>query len=232
VDTVIGNPPYTYLWNPSSGLSSDTIARPRASTSQGTSYTVLVKDTNGCADSARIEIIISNVVKADFVAAISANCDEALLLLENKSENATSYEWILNGNVVSTDIHPEIEIPFNQSFDVTLQAFDGSGCQDTSKKTDAVKGFDDYFSGKLPNVFTPNGDGVNDIFDIQVGQRLEQCTHVEIFNRWGQLIFKSYGVSHMWDGKTFEGEDCPDGVYFYVVDINGESYKGNVTLLR
>jgi gliding motility-associated-like protein len=232
IDTIIGTPPFNYLWTPSTGLSSDTARNPKAKTTGNSSYTVFVSDTNNCSDSVKVDILITSAVDASFKHSIAASCDKAMLMLENTSQNAVSYEWIMNGNVISQDIHPEIEIPFNQNFDITLQAFGGDGCTDTSSNTDAVKGFDDYFTGKLPNVFSPNGDNINDLFDVKVGQRLEQCTNVEIYNRWGQLVFKSFGVSHQWDGKTFEGENCPDGVYFYVVEINQTVYKGNVTLLR
>ncbi|MEZ4806503.1 MAG: gliding motility-associated C-terminal domain-containing protein [Flavobacteriales bacterium] len=68
----------------------------------------------------------------------------------------------------------------------------------------------------IPNIFTPNGDGVNDTFTITGGlQHLE----LNIYNRWGQLVAVRSGRYVSWDGRsTYSGEPCPDGVYFYVIE--------------
>jgi len=90
----------------------------------------------------------------------------------------------------------------------------------------------------IPNAFTPDGDGENDYFFPR--QLLsEQLTkfQMSIFNRWGQLIFKTENINGRgWDGK-FNGKNQPQGVYLYLIqaEINGmreEKYQGNVTLIR
>ena len=75
-------------------------------------------------------------------------------------------------------------------------------------------------------------NGVNDLFDVQVGERLESCTNIQIYNRWGVLVFESYGNNHSWDGTTFTGKECAMGVYIFRLNVNGTEYKGTVTLLR
>jgi gliding motility-associated-like protein len=99
------------------------------------------------------------------------------------------------------------------------------GCSDTSFSNHEV-----LFSGEIPNVFTPNGDGVNDEFFIPGAGALRDF-RVEIYNRWGRKVYEWTDPQAGWDG---EGHN--DGVYFYVVTAkrgNGEDYieKGNVTLV-
>ena len=85
-----------------------------------------------------------------------------------------------------------------------------------------------------PNAFTPNGDGINDIFFID-GYHVEQI-HLQIFSRWGLLLFESYSVDQGWDG-TYKGSAVNEGVYVYVVTgrkANGQSFhrKGTINLIR
>lgn len=78
----------------------------------------------------------------------------------------------------------------------------------------------------IPNVFTPNSDGINDLFEIQLYQQKE--VEVQIFNRWGQEVFSSRDLNPSWDG-TFNGIQCSEGVYFVkykIVFINNEMKKG------
>ncbi len=86
----------------------------------------------------------------------------------------------------------------------------------------------------VPNVFSPNGDGENDILFV----RGEGISHMEfiIFNRWGQKMYESSNSTNGWDG-TFKGKACPDGSYSYVLKVkftnNTETVKsGNITLVR
>lgn len=86
----------------------------------------------------------------------------------------------------------------------------------------------------IPNVFTPNGDGLNDFFTI--GYRNATDFSIEIYNRWGEMVFKSDNPQFAWDG-TFRGELVPMGAYFYViVSKNGNNKirntKGSLTILR
>ncbi len=70
---------------------------------------------------------------------------------------------------------------------------------------------------KLPNIFTPNGDGVNDYF-MPAPYKFVQKVDMKIFNRWGNLIFQTDNPDIMWDG-TIDGKPVPEGVYFYLCDV-------------
>lgn len=84
----------------------------------------------------------------------------------------------------------------------------------------------------IPNVFTPNGDGSNDFFELNFSYQ-----SVTIFNRWGKKVYESKDNSHNWDGKTTAGADVPAGTYYYIIHRDascGENLleKGYVTLIR
>jgi len=85
---------------------------------------------------------------------------------------------------------------------------------------------------KIPNTFTPNGDGINDTWNIKGLQAYPQCS-VFIYSRWGQLVFKSKGYSNPWDGRE-NGKELPAGTYYYVIDLKDNSPKmsGYITIVR
>lgn len=85
---------------------------------------------------------------------------------------------------------------------------------------------------EIPNAFSPNGDGINDVWHI-IGIETYAKANVSLYNRWGQPILYKDDYKNAWDGK-FNGNDLPTASYYYVVDINdGEFiYKGYVTLKR
>jgi gliding motility-associated-like protein len=87
----------------------------------------------------------------------------------------------------------------------------------------------------FPNVFTPNADGVNDLFLAQVFGTFDDF-NIEIYNRWGSLVFQSSRADFNWDG-TYNGRACADGTYFWLASFktdlgNNEVKKGFVTLMR
>ena len=86
----------------------------------------------------------------------------------------------------------------------------------------------------VPNVFTPNSDGVNDSF-YAIGNNINDF-EITIYNRWGQAIFHANTLSDSWNGK-FKGKDCPTGVYFYIIFYKDDLKKkhhmeGSITLIR
>jgi len=90
------------------------------------------------------------------------------------------------------------------------------------------------FNILVPNAFTPNGDGINDLFYV-IGNNINDF-EMTIYNRWGQAIFHANTLSDSWNGK-FKGKDCPTGVYFYIIfykdDLKRKHHmEGSITLIR
>ena len=88
------------------------------------------------------------------------------------------------------------------------------------------------FSYQLPNVFTPNGDGFNDVFEPKVtGVELIISAKTVIFNRWGNILWDTDDPLIQWDGKSkLTKMDCPPGTYFYICDITYQSQTGEEKL--
>ena len=101
--------------------------------------------------------------------------------------------------------------------------------------------FDQCMDFELPNVFTPNNDGINDVFKAMPHSlgHLNMFFTIRIFNRWGNTVFESNDMNFEWDGNQRNGQPAPTGTYFWVVELGvpgGEipanQLSGNVTLLR
>ena len=88
---------------------------------------------------------------------------------------------------------------------------------------------------EINNVFTPNGDGMNDVFTFE--NHGMNILNVMIFNRWGQKVFETDLSNPEWDGKNLKGDDELGGTYFYVLTAQGEDgyryeEKGALILIR
>lgn len=87
-------------------------------------------------------------------------------------------------------------------------------------------------SPEIPNAFSPNGDGINDTWNIKYLESYPGAT-VDVFNRYGQIVFRSFGYSRPWDGTT-QGKLLPIGTYYYIINPkNGKPiYTGSITIIR
>jgi gliding motility-associated-like protein len=71
---------------------------------------------------------------------------------------------------------------------------------------------------EIYNSISPNGDGINDVWNIGEIERFPTC-QIEVFDRWGQSVFKSVGYQQAWDG-TYKGRYLPTAAYYYVIELN------------
>lgn len=151
------------------------------------------------------------------------------------SKDAISYLWDFGDESGSTDRNPTHFYKDTGDFAVLLTVKSANGCTDTIRQNLRVGLNISYF---LPNAFTPNNDGINDLYygvGSFVGMRDFQ---LRIFNRWGELIFHSLDPNEGWNGrKNNKGSIEPNGVYVCVVnykDDHGDlkELKGFATLIR
>jgi gliding motility-associated-like protein len=97
-----------------------------------------------------------------------------------------------------------------------------------------------YYKESDVNAFSPNGDGKNDCFSpaLQLApepldKAFVECTDLFVYNRWGELVFDSVVKGNAcWNGTKMNGDDLPEGVYFYRYRYNGEERAGAVHLRR
>lgn len=225
---------YAWTWSPSTYLSSSssysTICSPLTSTFV---YTITGTPTNTCYTTPinYVFTIKSSPVVADYT---GINDDIATLgntlTLTNTSTRAQNYEWQLCKNASTTSTNVSVPLLDTGYCCVKLKAFTDQ-CVDSISKCVRVIPEPVLF---IPNVFTPNGDRVNEIFKpSSVGVKTMRCS---IYNRWGAKLYEWENVSGGWDGNTPSGP-ASSGTYFYVIDyvtIKGVSKteKGFLSLLR
>ena len=229
--TVNGPTGATYTWSPSTDLSDTTIYNPITTTQVTITYFVLVQDTNGCLDSTSILITAESKPEADFSFVISPSCDGILADFTNLSIGATTYLWNYGDGNQSTEINPSHLFSYNSSATVLLTSYSLGLCSDTATKPITTGNFEDYFNVIPPTILTPNGDGLNDLFKMDLPFGIGSCASIMVFNRWGMKVFDSNGQNSGWDGRTTAGIKVPEGTYFYIIDINGITKKGSLTLI-
>jgi gliding motility-associated-like protein len=84
----------------------------------------------------------------------------------------------------------------------------------------------------VPNIFSPNGDGINDSWNITAIDAFD-TSNVKVMNRYGEMVFESSGYTKAWDGK-YKNNDLPAGVYYYIIKLRSDinPVSGSVTLIR
>ncbi|MDQ6814656.1 MAG: gliding motility-associated C-terminal domain-containing protein, partial [Bacteroidota bacterium] len=191
-----------------------------------TSIKYIFTSNAGCKDSASqiIEVAANPVVKISSpVFVLEGGSAELNPVITG---NAATFLWTPATYLNNPNIRNPVSYPLDSiTYRVTVAS--QSGCKgNASVRVLILK------SLGIPNAFSPNGDGVNDTWNIASLASYPTCV-VEVFNRYGATVFRSHGYSKPWDG-TFNGSILPAGVYYYLINVgNGKQpYTGNVTILK
>lgn len=208
------------------GISSSGLFTPQTAGTGTHTIRYTYTGTNGCINYKEQTITVFAVPT------ISAGPDRFVLqggnsvLLGTGTGNNLTYVWspvsgLSNAAVVQPIVTPNDDITY------TLTATSADGCVASDQVFVKV-----LKTPTIPNTFSPNGDGVHDKWDIQYLESYPGCI-VEIYNRYGQLLFQSKGYSKPWDG-TFKGKELPAGTYYYIIDPkNGrKQMAGFVDIIR
>jgi gliding motility-associated-like protein len=196
----------------------------------------LVVSNGFCSDTSSQTVVLDNFIKADF-STYEDNCpNEPVNFISSAQGNIKLHHWTF-GDGGSADVesptHVYTQPPVTTPFKVTYTVTDSLGCQSTTQKTILV-----YSSCYLavPNAFTPNNDGKNDFLKVLNAIKVEKLDF-RVFNRWGQLVFRTTNWKQGWDGKL-NGVDQATGVYvWYLTYTDRESkqprtMRGTATLIR
>jgi gliding motility-associated-like protein len=172
---------------------------------------------------------------------VLTNMDGPVSFLDNSTGNITSWQWdFSDGSPTGTGNHVSHQFPGNGIYPVTLIVTDINGCTDTVVDTIKVK---EIFTFYVPNVFTPNGDGLNDYF-APTGLSVDPDNFDEyVFDRWGNVMYHNTVWNSIsaepWNG-TLNNSGSKDkvvmGVYVYRIklkELDGPSheYIGHITIL-
>lgn len=214
----------TYLW--STGSIASNIAIPGNSNKDTAFYVVVTNQ--GCADTVKGEVHYSNVIL------IHVCCDTIIdggTSAYLTAFGATYYSWTpvtgLNCDTCSSVIaNPDVTTTYS------VTGSDTNGCIGVSEVTVTVAAPCNNFI--IPNVFTPNGDGINDDFVIKASETKDYT--IIIYDRWGKTMFTNNSPDIYWTGANPDGDNAPDGVYFYIIKYTcsgkGYSKKGFVQIIR
>jgi gliding motility-associated-like protein len=194
-----------------------------------------VSNTDGCTDTATqlASIMVLDPPTADFTYLLFPQNTGSLTVTfkDASSSDIVFREWRFPGNRLDNTADPTINFIQKGTLDIVLYVENIAGCSDTALRT---INFQPPIKVLIPSGFTPTKDGLNDGFGPALIERNTNY-NMQIFNRWGELLFETNDFTKKWDG-TYMGEPCPQGVYMYVIGyINEFSYqavKGTVTLLR
>jgi len=235
IDFTGGTPPYEFEWMDDTGtvISTDSLQ-----TTVGTgTYTVIIDGSN-CSASATFfvdEVPPVNVVAPDDVTIDLG--DSIRIVAFAETLDSVSYQWSPEMGVSCltcpiTDLRPF------ETTTYTLTMTQAGGCTSTDQITVTVREDSRVF---IPNIFSPNNDGVNDVFVINTGPGVAQIRSFRIFDRWGALVYNVENVppnreSSGWDG-TFNRTPQSQDVYVYFVELellNGRviDFRGDVSLVR
>lgn len=200
-------------------------------------YTVEINYTNSCIAYDTVVVMDKTKLNATFESTKDAFNDKTYnfrnytKLDDSGNVQNVDFEWLVNGVVISTDYNFDYEFNSNGKYTVELVARTGDCESRYSKTIDVVSS--DF---RIPNVFTPNGDGIGDEFTIYYDGTLLDYD-LSIYTKSGQLVFHSQQLDNYWDGKISGNNEASEGVYFYVITATSDkneklSHKGTVQLIR
>jgi|GEM_PF-4208320 len=225
-----GHPPFLFRLNSDPWQSSQTFSQ-----LQSGLHTIHVQDGFGCSDS--LEVFVDKVEGPKIVAISTdpAQCNSANGRLEIDWESGDSSSVV---TIFDKNMNQVYALDQMTAGDYSIVLVDSSGCRLEAKATIESIGCELF----IPNVFSPNGDGVNDLFEVALQPSdSKRIISLVVFDRWGNEVFMSpQAANHhsvvAWDGR-YHGTDCMPGVYTYRLilmdsDQSQSNLFGDITLIR
>lgn len=224
-----GVPPYEYNWSENA---------PDSSGIEGLcadDYYLSITDSNGCQKiSSSVTVSTNTYITATSIVDPAIAFYPATIDFTYIGENGETFYWDFGDGETSYEESPSHLYTIEGEYDVTVTVNTGypDYCQDIFTLKVIIK---EPSMLTVPNIFTPNGDGVNDFF-FAVSKGLE-TEEMKIFNRWGKLMREWNYVNGNWDGRKADGTKASDGVYYWVIHARGfdgvvYDSQGSVTLMR
>ena len=229
--TVVGGTDFS--WSPTVGVNDPSSPNPYITAGFAETYTVTASDGLGCEDTAIVNIGSLAGPTALFDVEISQSCLGDSVRFINLSNDADSYQWNIGGEIYTVD-EPIILFSPGDGPIVTLVAYNNNAECTDSISVDYMNGWysEDSVTVTYPNVFTPNGDNINDCFRPEFVGDLDDCFTLKVFSRWGRLLYDSekHG-GNCWDGTQRTEDLVSEGTYYYIANVRGMDHAGFVTVL-
>lgn len=227
-----------YTWYPASGLDNSNSPSPVASPGNSTRYMVIGSDSKGCfKDTAYVPVKVYPIpaVKAGTAQTISVG--RQIQITPEISSDVTDVSWAPLTGIIDRK-YPSITVMPMQSLEYTVKVKNPGGC--TAEDKVAVYVLCNNANIFVPNTFSPNGDGNNDIFYPR-GSGVFKILNIKVFSRWGEVVFEKSNfnandVSAGWNG-IYKGKQLPADVFVYIMQVQCDNnsiltFKGNIALMR
>jgi gliding motility-associated-like protein len=203
----------SYQWTPVTGLSAANISNPTASPPRTTTYFLRAKNQHGCEDTASVTVQVNSQPVANAGQDKKIMEGESVTLSGSVTGTEVSYYWtpaVAANNSLTPEVKPTSDLTY------TLHAVSNVGCGTAS---------DNVFVRVLkkvliPNAFSPNGDGINDLWMIQALETYPEAV-ISVYNRYGQQVYMSRGYPRPWNGHH-QGKPLPSASYYYVIDLKND----------
>lgn len=223
-DTVVLNGPsgaVSYQWYPDVYMSDDTIEDPSVYPLDTTKYYLDYVDRCGKSWTDSINVNVTTILPVDLPNDTTI-CEEVPLKLDVINSPLATYEW----DHGSTDSVIYVSDSGLYKVVVTVGECSDSGSVNVQLKRCKIW---------VPNIFTPNGDGINDYFEVVNFEEADRL-HIKIYNRWGRKVYEDDNYQNNWNGTIKgDGRAVAAGVYYYVIFAEGadhDTYNGFITLTR
>ena len=229
---------YRYNWTPSEGLDNPNSASPMATPMQTTTYRVVGTDDKDCfTDTIYIPMVVYAIPTVDAGLDKSINVGQTVEITPKVSADVIDAKWSPSGQAFRSNF-PNLTVKPRETTTYRVDVVNQGGCASFDEIT--INVLCDGANIFIPNTFSPNADGMNDIFYPR-GTGLFNIKRLKIFTRWGELVFEQNNfmandATKGWDG-TFKGNKLNPDVFVYVTEVVCDNnsvltFKGNVALIR
>ena len=185
------------------------------------SYQLIIIDNNNCSDTLNLNIVDTNYHQIDIgYSALVLEADEPIDFYETSTDSSTVWFWTFGDDSTSVLNEPTHTYSYAGIYTICLVASNQYGCSDTACVDIELEPAEII----IPNIFTPNGDLVNDKFEIQ---GINDRFGIRIFNRWCNLLFEEKPYLNQWDGINNNGSLLNNGTYYYILTNEIDEVKRN-----
>jgi gliding motility-associated-like protein len=228
----------TYSWSPALAIIGGTASDPMVEVDPNiaSDFSVTITNEDGCTD-----VLTTTVTVIDLEGDLSISATPDTIFFGNESQllvegcDSCTYDWSPSDDLDADDVSDPVALPDEPGLQTYTVVVEDRGCVETLEVDLFVRGLfctEEFIF--LPDAFTPNGDGMNDVLFVRSNNVIEM--ELMIYNRWGERVFMTRDINVGWDG-TYKGEALPPDVYgFYLwARCPGEeeyTKQGSVTLLR
>jgi gliding motility-associated-like protein len=227
-----------FNWQPASEVDDPTLLNPTTFSNTTETFTLTVTNSvTGCSANAAILVNVQKPTASFSLKDTSSTVTPFVVTPHNTSYPLPlTYEWDIFDTVPAfySDLEPTHTFTNPGIYQILLTVTDDLGCTDTTSKWIRLTNEAIVY---VPNAFTPNGDGKNDVFEVHFVRNSILEMKGSIWNRWGSKVYEFGSPDYIWWDGTSDGVAAPDGVYYYTVEVIDLQQKkhmlhGTVTLLR